>query len=241
MAAGAHPDVFSLWPEGAAQMHKIDAVRSVAEAAQATTHQGAGRVIRIFQAERMNISAANGLLKVLEEPPAGTQFVLTTEMPGRLPATIVSRCRRVVLPVMTDTEAFVDQLGAASPTMDLLALSRAPEDLEYFAQEPEEVQRRIRWRRQLSKVLTQEASTESLVALVDKTEPLEWIDEWLMLSMEQSRMAAANGHLGRLTGLVRFQERLNRERFPLLSQIKIDSRYLIRALADLWVRVGRLS
>jgi DNA polymerase-3 subunit delta' len=43
----------------------------------------------------MNAAAANALLKTLEEPPAGTYLLLVSHQPGRLPATIVSRCRRL--------------------------------------------------------------------------------------------------------------------------------------------------
>ena len=49
-------------------------------------------VVIILRAHRMNVEAANALLKILEEPPTGTVFLLTTEFPDRLPDTIRSRC-----------------------------------------------------------------------------------------------------------------------------------------------------
>ena len=51
----------------------------------------------IERAELMNSNAANALLKTLEEPPPDTYLLLTTSQPGRLLATIVSRCQSVVL------------------------------------------------------------------------------------------------------------------------------------------------
>jgi DNA polymerase-3 subunit delta' len=53
----------------------------------------------------MNPSAANALLKTLEEPPANTYFLLVSHLPGRLPATIISRCQRIVAPRPTPDEA----------------------------------------------------------------------------------------------------------------------------------------
>jgi DNA polymerase III subunit delta' len=49
----------------------------------------------VTEADRMTREAANSLLKVLEEPPAGNLIVLTTHRPGSLPDTIASRCQSV--------------------------------------------------------------------------------------------------------------------------------------------------
>jgi DNA polymerase-3 subunit delta' len=53
------------------------------------------KVFVVTEAERMTREAANSLLKVLEEPPPHNLLVLTTERPGDLPDTIVSRCQAV--------------------------------------------------------------------------------------------------------------------------------------------------
>ena len=49
----------------------------------------------IQSAEKMNATAANHFLKILEEPPPRTTFILTTSRPSELPDTIVSRCQVV--------------------------------------------------------------------------------------------------------------------------------------------------
>ena len=59
----------------------------------------------IVPAERMSAAAANALLKTLEEPAANTYFIAVSHLPGRLPATIVSRCQRIVAPRPTPAEA----------------------------------------------------------------------------------------------------------------------------------------
>lgn len=59
---------------------------------------GAGwRVCIVDAADDMNVNAANALLKTLEEPPKRGLLILTAHAPGRLPDTIRSRCRRVML------------------------------------------------------------------------------------------------------------------------------------------------
>ncbi len=57
----------------------------------------ARRVCLIPDAERMQAEAANAFLKTLEEPPGGSIVLLTTAARDRLPATVVSRCRRVAV------------------------------------------------------------------------------------------------------------------------------------------------
>lgn len=55
------------------------------------------KVMLIWQPEYMNVQAANALLKVLEEPPQGTLFLLITYQPDRLLTTILSRCQKMII------------------------------------------------------------------------------------------------------------------------------------------------
>lgn len=68
--------------------------------------QGGYKVMVIWLPELMNQAAANKLLKILEEPPAETVFLLVSNRPERLLSTIVSRTRRVAFrPLATDEVA----------------------------------------------------------------------------------------------------------------------------------------
>jgi DNA polymerase-3 subunit delta' len=104
VAAGAHPDLRLIEPldrDEDGNTKKVDAIlvdriRELIEFAQLTTHRQRAKVALIAPAEAMNAAAANALLKTLEEPPAATYLLLVSDQWGRLPATIVSRCR--VLP-----------------------------------------------------------------------------------------------------------------------------------------------
>ena len=65
---------------------------------------GSRRVIVIDPADDLEKAAANALLKSLEEPPAGSFFLLVSHRPGRLLATIRSRCRLLRFPDLSDAQ-----------------------------------------------------------------------------------------------------------------------------------------
>lgn len=95
LAAGHHPDVMRLEPEEVGKQIKVDAVRGLFDFITLTPVYHQCRVALINPAENMNLSSANSLLKMLEEPPPSGRFVLVTHQPARLLATIRSRCQRV--------------------------------------------------------------------------------------------------------------------------------------------------
>ncbi len=68
-------------------------IRQLLEAAQRRPFEAPVKALIVDEAHRMNASAANALLKTLEEPPADTVIVLTATTLGALPQTVVSRCR----------------------------------------------------------------------------------------------------------------------------------------------------
>lgn len=78
---------------------------------------GGRRVVIVDCADEMNTSAANALLKMLEEPPARTTILLVSHQPSRLLPTIRSRCRMLRLsPLAPDAlQSALDQAGAEEP------------------------------------------------------------------------------------------------------------------------------
>ncbi len=106
VAAGAHPDLQLVEPveyDDEGQAKPLDAipvgrVRTLIEWSLLTAHRGRAKVAVIVPAEAMNANAANALLKTLEEPRSGTFLILVAHVPGRLPATLRSRCRRFPAP-----------------------------------------------------------------------------------------------------------------------------------------------
>ena len=75
----------------------VDEVRRLKSFLGRTAEQGAYRAVIVDQADELNISAANALLKSLEEPPPRTVFLLVSAAPARLLTTIRSRVRRLDL------------------------------------------------------------------------------------------------------------------------------------------------
>jgi len=73
----------------------IDSVRDMVRNANLKAPGGVHKVYLIQSAEKMTADAANHFLKMLEEPPPRTTFILTTSRPSELPDTIVSRCQVV--------------------------------------------------------------------------------------------------------------------------------------------------
>jgi DNA polymerase-3 subunit delta' len=99
--AGSHPDM--RWLErlprekgdGLARDITIKQVRELGDFMGMTAALSPWRVAVIDSMDELNKEAANALLKILEEPPANTLFLLVSHAPGRLLPTIRSRCRRL--------------------------------------------------------------------------------------------------------------------------------------------------
>ncbi len=102
MAAGSHPDfrVMARLPKDAekpdqdlARSITIAQVRTLQPMFATAPAMGPARVVLIDAIDDLERGGANALLKNLEEPPAGTVFLLVSHAPGRLLPTIRSRCR----------------------------------------------------------------------------------------------------------------------------------------------------
>ena len=101
--AGTHPHYQVVQPEEPGKTIVVDAIRALTARFALKPQYAAWRLAVIDPADAMNISAANALLKTLEEPPERSLIILLSSAPGRLPATIVSRCQR--LPVHPPSKA----------------------------------------------------------------------------------------------------------------------------------------
>ncbi|HZK25212.1 MAG TPA: DNA polymerase III subunit delta' [Oscillospiraceae bacterium] len=93
---GTHPDLHWLRPEG--KSLKIEQIRQLKKNAYLKPREGNYQIFILEQADALTAEAANSLLKVLEEPPRGSLFILLAEHPSMLPATVVSRCQLFVVP-----------------------------------------------------------------------------------------------------------------------------------------------
>lgn len=130
VAAASHPDLLAIDGDdstGATRAIGVDRIRQLISFFSLTASGGQGegyRVGIVDRADDMNTSSANALLKLLEEPPQRAILILVCETPGRLPATILSRCRRVPVEPLnqSDLAACVAALGGTPPQAESPAL-----------------------------------------------------------------------------------------------------------------------
>jgi DNA polymerase-3 subunit delta' len=97
LRADSHPDAHVVRVEDDAQQIKVDQVRALIEALALKSYRGGYKVGLILGAEALNTNGANAFLKTLEEPTQNTLLIMTARPTHRLPATIASRCLRIVL------------------------------------------------------------------------------------------------------------------------------------------------
>lgn len=107
------PNLLRIAPEGKAGLIRISAIREddlVEGGVIRWAHQAppprCHRWILVEDAHRLNGASANMLLKILEEPPAGTHFLLVTHRPEGMLQTIRSRCERIPFSPLQDEEAW---------------------------------------------------------------------------------------------------------------------------------------
>ena len=91
--AGTVSDFRQLQPEEGAASISVDQVRDCIEFLELSRDRERKKIALVYPAERLTVSAANSLLKTLEEPPGDTLIVLLTSQPERLLMTIRSRCQ----------------------------------------------------------------------------------------------------------------------------------------------------
>jgi DNA polymerase III, delta subunit len=125
-AAGSHPDLLLVEPEGVAI--KIDRVREALAFAAGRPYEARRRVVLLLKAEKLGVEAANALLKALEEPGAHVHWILATTRPESLLPTILSRC--VTVPVSPPSRsrrvaAWTDLGFSAEDSEDLARISEA--------------------------------------------------------------------------------------------------------------------
>lgn len=129
VAALGHPNLGVLRREprdtkGFYTVIRVAEVRKMTERLHKTRGRPGYRVAIIDSIDDCNVSAANALLKILEEPPAETVFVLISHRPGQLLPTIKSRCQSVPLRPLADT-LVTSVLGQIRPEANIEAIAHA--------------------------------------------------------------------------------------------------------------------
>jgi len=219
VASGNHPDLRRIRPEavalaegeasepeeGAAESSaattarrapskeiRVDQIRGLESWFNMATHRGGWRVALLYPAQALNVVSANALLKVLEEPPPHTVFLLVADAPDRLLPTLVSRCRRLPL-AAPDAAAALDWLrgqDAKDPEAWLAAAGGAPLAALRLSRERDSA-----WPEWLSRLLDPLAGGHApelgdLADTLEKMPAADWIDALQRLYVDLALAAA---------------------------------------------------
>ena len=128
LAAGNHPDFLHIAPLEAGKALLVDQIRELGDYFALRPHYRSTKIAVIEAADTMNRSAANALLKLLEEPPAGAVIMLVADRPSSLLPTVRSRCQQTALD-QAEPAVLLDWLltqdGASDAAQELEHLARA--------------------------------------------------------------------------------------------------------------------
>ncbi len=127
----------------------VDEAQDIVKALSLKSYEGGYKVMIIWMAEKMNIAASNKLLKLIEEPPNKTVFILIAEDEGQIINTIRSRCQVLHFPRLAESvirDALIKNFDLDEPTATTIAhqsdgnynkacdlVYRDSEDLEFEA------------------------------------------------------------------------------------------------------------
>ncbi len=223
---------------------KIEAVRALTDYLQLSAHRGGWRTALIQPSEYMNAAAANALLKTLEEPPPRVLMVLVSHQPGRLPATVRSRCRKIGIgyPLGVVALDWMREQGIEKPESLLAEAGGAP--LTALANaDPEHARMREIFLDHLANPAALDACALAREYRMSLTESWGWLTRWIHDLIRQ-RLATLpryfpnrHAHGARvaatadLAGLLDFQRELTQAgrwlRHPLNGQLLLES-WLIR-------------
>ena len=197
-------------PEKKSAWITIDQVRDIGQFMTLSTHRDGFRVLLVHPADAMNAAAANALLKTLEEPARRSLILLVSDQPGRLLATVRSRCQKFALAV-PDSAAAIAWLvgqgvdGATAPA--LLAQAGGAPLLALQWAEPDYRAQRRRFLEALS--APNDADWLGLAAAFEKSDlrqVMHWLQTWcadLILQKSAGRIGYNPDCRGALEALAR--------------------------------------
>lgn len=184
-SAGSHPDYRRLEPEEPGKAIRVDSIRDFTRGESLTSQAGGYKVVVIEPAEAMNPAAANSLLKTLEEPVPWTLMLLVSSDPGRLPATIRSRCQQLHfdVPERALARQWLQTRGAAGDPDLLLSLAAGAPLKALALADPEILAARSKLLDEFAAILAQREDPVAVALRWSKLELdrlLEWYSGWLI-------------------------------------------------------------
>ena len=175
--ADRHPDLHWVFPEPKRNTLTVEQVREATQALSLTSLTAQAKVLVLEPADAMTTAAANALLKTLEEPSADTYLLLISHQPGRLPATIRSRCQSLPVrcPPVAEALAWLDGAGKGPEGVDWMPLLDAARGAPF---------RTIDWKQNGFYNVYKELETTLCVISTHRLDPQVVADQWLAGDIE---------------------------------------------------------
>ena len=228
---------------------RVDQIRALHGFLSIATHRSRARVVLLYPVETVNDVGANALLKMLEEPPPQTVFVLVADHLGRIPATVVSRCQKVFVasPTAAVAGAWLAERGVADPAAALALAGGAPLSALAFAEDEDAVASHRTFLAFLARPGVDAAmATAEAMSRTPAGPPVRWLQQWvadciavrlagrIRYHPAQSKTLAQLGGGASLDALMRLTQRLDAVRrtieHPLNTRLLLES--LLTAYVD---------
>lgn len=190
-----HPDFLFIEPEEEGKAIKVDQVRSIIDFFSLTAHAQQYKVVVIQPADAMNRNAANGLLKVLEEPPENAVLILATHNDAFLPITIRSRCQKIHLGKASSKETkqtwLAEQVSTGNSDELLRLFDEAPL-LAVDAEQTAALGERVEVLRDVNALLQQQVSAGQVAKKWSENNPKDIITSLWGLFADMTKLKLLN-------------------------------------------------
>jgi len=175
-----HPDLLFVEPEK--NIIRIEQITALQQEIAFKPMEGEKKAVIIDQAEKLNLYAANCLLKTLEEPPEDTVLILVARETAGLLPTILSRCQKVCFSPLRDEEVFrfIRKRGTAEDPAHLVTYhAQGSIKRAFFLLDNDFLAKRS----EIAEMLSKDAA-EALDALLDFSKRLKEDSESIPLVLE---------------------------------------------------------
>lgn len=193
LSAGTHPDLLEIEPEGGSRQIKVVQIRQAVDFLQKTAQQGGKKILIVMAADRMNVNAANALLKSLEEPAGETLIVLMSYDNGSILPTIRSRCAVIAVtspPVEMSLAWLVGQGYSEQESRQALMVSNYRPILAHDLLNGGGLSLRFEWESDLLALFSGELSAFHIADKCqdDSDDWLEWVLIWLSCKAKENSL-----------------------------------------------------
>jgi len=251
LSVGSHPGLSIIKPEPnkktgvMSKVIVVDQIRDVIDTINQTSFNAGRKILMISPCDVLNPAAANALLKSLEEPPPNTFFVLVSQNPSRLLATIRSRCQLVDLPLPKAAEAenwLKESIAETAQRKYLLAISGNNPLLVLQWQENESIDSILQLGNELQQVSQGKISPLQLAAAWHKSGLLSRVIlwwRWLAVELKSTIQKNTSQDLPVSTGqLLLFMQKLLAAKRQLESSANPNEQLLLESLLIDWQQLN---